>query len=177
MELFTMTCRNCGGKLSISKESDQCICLHCGTEYLVTFNDGTISIKLLVENLQNIQASSKNVAVEMALERLRNEINESWKSAWVIYEKIQYSNNINFEYPSDYKSSDLYSQRGSFTFNPRGLEIILKLTLEKERKKFFSNEEKITLLEQSLRKCSLLVERLNKIDEEQNTYLQVLNQS
>ena len=49
MEITGMTCRQYGGKLTISKDADQIICRHCGTEYLISFNEGAISVKLLSE--------------------------------------------------------------------------------------------------------------------------------
>lgn len=73
MELMSMTCRNCGGKLQIYKEADQVICQHCGTEYLVSINDGAISVKLLSEGLKKIQVSTDKTASELALVRIKVE--------------------------------------------------------------------------------------------------------
>lgn len=73
MELITMTCRNCGGKLRINKDADQILCQNCGTEYLVSFNEGGISIKLLSEGLKKIAVSSDKTASELALARLKKE--------------------------------------------------------------------------------------------------------
>lgn len=177
MELISMTCRNCGGKLMITKDSDQCICQHCGTEYLVSVNEGTVSIKLLAENLKNIQLSSKNVAVEMALERLRNERNDIWITGYSIY-KIFAFGDIKLVYPKNYEDTpDLFIQRIPNTFNPRGLLILLETTTAQVKQSFFPSAGKIEKLEQAREKCLMLIKRLDEIDVEEKSYLQTLKES
>lgn len=73
MEITSMTCRQCGGKLTISRDADQIICQHCGTEYLISFNEGAISVKLLSEGLKKIQVSTDKTASELALARIKEE--------------------------------------------------------------------------------------------------------
>ncbi len=73
MEIISMTCRQCSGSLKISKDADQIICQHCGTEYLISFNEGAISVKLLSEGLKKIQVSTDKTASELALVRLKAE--------------------------------------------------------------------------------------------------------
>ena len=71
MEIISMTCRQCGGSLKISKDADQIICQHCGTEYLISFNEGAVSVKLLSEGLKKIQVATDKTASELALVRLK----------------------------------------------------------------------------------------------------------
>ena len=73
MEIVSMTCRNCGGKLEISKDSEQILCLHCGTEYLVSYKDSGVSLRLLSEGIKRIQESTDKTAAELALARIRAE--------------------------------------------------------------------------------------------------------
>ena len=68
-----MTCRQCEGKLKVSSDADQVICQHCETEYLVSFNEGAISVKLLSEGLKKIQVSTDKTASELALVRIMEE--------------------------------------------------------------------------------------------------------
>lgn len=73
MDILSMTCRKCGGKLQVNKDSDQILCQFCGTEYLVSFNEGAVSIKLLSEGIKNIAVSTDKTASELALLRIRKE--------------------------------------------------------------------------------------------------------
>ena len=73
MELISMTCRTCGGKLQISQEAEQFICRNCGSEFSVSFHDGAISIRRIVEGIQRIQTSSYKTASELALRRIEEE--------------------------------------------------------------------------------------------------------
>lgn len=62
MELISITCRNCSAKLKVSNEADQFICQFCGSEYLVSFDEGAVSMKLLAEGIQELHAVSKRTA-------------------------------------------------------------------------------------------------------------------
>ena len=73
MEIVSMTCRNCGGKIRINNNADQFICQNCGSEFLISINEGAISIKLLSEGLIKISKSTDKTASELALERLKDE--------------------------------------------------------------------------------------------------------
>jgi len=73
VELVSMTCSKCGGKLQISKDADQFLCLYCGAEYLVSFSEGGVSIKLLTEGLIKVQTSTEKAASELALVRIKDE--------------------------------------------------------------------------------------------------------
>jgi DNA-directed RNA polymerase subunit RPC12/RpoP len=73
MEIITMTCRQCGAKLTISRDADQIICQHCGTEYLVSFQENTINLKILSDVVKGIYQSTDKTASELALDRLRKE--------------------------------------------------------------------------------------------------------
>lgn len=90
MELISMTCRSCGGKLKITKDTDQFICQHCGTEYLVSFTEGAISIKLLSEGIQKIQASTDKTASELALTRIKKEKEEIYQWNLAVYYYCKY---------------------------------------------------------------------------------------
>lgn len=173
MELFTMTCRNCGGKLNILKESDQCICQNCGTEYYVSYSENTISIKLLTENIEKIQTSSQNVAIELSLGRLRDEVKDIWVKAYTLMNK---SNHLFcLEFPKDYqKSLELNEQKGSFTFNPRNLRILLDNTLNREQNRIFPNSKTIKQIKESINECEIFIQRLETIEQQQERLIQEL---
>ena len=73
MDLFNMTCKNCGGKIQINKDADQVLCQFCGSEYLLSFNEGAVSIKFLSEGIKKIAVSTDKTASELALVRIKNE--------------------------------------------------------------------------------------------------------
>lgn len=73
MDFVSMTCRHCGGKLKFNKDADQILCQFCGTEYVVSFTDGSVSLKLLSERIEKIVKSTDKTASELALVRIRKE--------------------------------------------------------------------------------------------------------
>jgi predicted RNA-binding Zn-ribbon protein involved in translation (DUF1610 family) len=83
MDIITMTCRICGEKLKITQDAEQIICQHCGREYLIIRDEGTISIKPLSEGIQRIQDTSAKTASELALVRIKEEFNDiyQWNQA------------------------------------------------------------------------------------------------
>jgi hypothetical protein len=126
MELISMTCRTFGGKLKIMKDADQFICQHCGTEYLVSFTEGAISIKLLSEGLQKIQVSSDKTASELALARIKKEKDEISGNIDLVETLCDEFMERNYIEP-DYDSGPI-----------SGLEI-LRQALRSEKSKIFKN--------------------------------------
>ena len=73
-DFITLSCPNCGGKLNITKDLNIFACGYCGMEQVVNRVGGTISLKPLVEKLTNIQGGVDKTASELAIRRLKEEI-------------------------------------------------------------------------------------------------------
>ena len=85
MKLLEMTCRNCGGRLKFSKDADQVLCEHYGGEYLVSFTEGAVSLRFLTEGVQRIAQSSEKASAELALSRLRKDLEDVAREAYDLY--------------------------------------------------------------------------------------------
>lgn len=77
MNLITLTCPNCGGKLKIDDTISIFACAYCGTEHMVNRGNGVVSLKKVenqlqdVQNsLQQVQGNTARVAAELSLPRL-----------------------------------------------------------------------------------------------------------
>jgi len=163
MELVSMTCRNCGGKLQISKDADQIICQYCGNEYLISFNEGGISVKLLSEGLHKIQTSTDKTAAELALARLKEEkatlielMNRQVVNPLISEDIIQLSNKI---------------------FNPYKLQAYLeKMLNEEEHKSILSrNKNIIDQLKRRVAICSELLQKYKKAEEQEFYNSEIVN--
>ena len=75
-DFISLTCPKCGAKLQVKNGIDQFACEHCGTEHIVKREGGTISIAPIVEQLQSVNKGVDKTASELAIKRLRDEINE-----------------------------------------------------------------------------------------------------
>jgi hypothetical protein len=71
-----MTCPSCGGKLTIQPDIDQLLCLHCGNQFLVKRNDGSIALKSISEKLTNINIGIDRTALELTIKRIKEEVKE-----------------------------------------------------------------------------------------------------
>jgi len=75
-KLITLSCPSCGGKLQITSDMDRFACGHCGNEHIVRRSGGTISLAPVVEGLKYVQKGVDRTASELAIVRLKSEINE-----------------------------------------------------------------------------------------------------
>lgn len=69
-----MKCPNCGGKLEVGEDTTQFVCGYCGSEQFVERKGGMIQLKLLEASVVKIENNTNRVANELALERLKKEI-------------------------------------------------------------------------------------------------------
>ena len=157
MEFISMTCRNCGGKLQISKDADQVICQNCGSEYLITFKEGTISIKSLVEGVMKIQESTDKTASELALERIRQDKLNIEKELIDYLIEVRWMDRKDKLYPISYIVD--YYQR----------------SIENEGKGFFPNHNKIYKMNNIIDRLSQFKVLLEKKDEEEKRHFKMIN--
>lgn len=75
-DFISLSCPKCGGKLKITKDMEQFVCLHCGTEHLVKLTEGAISLMPLTKELRRISTGTDQTAAELALIRLKNDLEE-----------------------------------------------------------------------------------------------------
>jgi uncharacterized protein YqgQ/ribosomal protein S27E len=87
-EFITLTCPSCGGKLQITNNVERFACANCGNEHLVKREGGAIFLAPVVETLQNIQSGTDKTASELAISRLKNEIDEIEKIKKEVKETI-----------------------------------------------------------------------------------------
>lgn len=76
MNFVTLTCPNCGGKLQITEDIDKFACTHCGNEHVVIRREGIVSIAPLTDELQKIKRGTDKTAAELAIVRLKYELQE-----------------------------------------------------------------------------------------------------
>lgn len=74
MNIVTLTCPNCGGKLQISKDLERFACEYCGNEHIVKRSGGVVSLAPVMESLAKIETKVDKTASELAVRRLREEI-------------------------------------------------------------------------------------------------------
>ena len=75
-DFITMTCKSCGGKLQITPEIDDFACMYCGTEFRVKREGGTVALTPLVDEIRKVSVSTDKTASELAIIRLKEEIND-----------------------------------------------------------------------------------------------------
>ncbi len=160
MEFSSMTCRNCGGKLAVDKESDQVICQYCGMEFLITHYDGAISIKVLSQGLEKIGVSTDKTASELALKRLKGEKELLQKTIEDTIVKP-----LGKYYDINYKTYTLDADR-TFRF--------LKDELQMEIDAFPKSKEKISLLTKLLGISATLLEKWNEIEKEEEKHRRIV---
>jgi flagellin-specific chaperone FliS len=164
MEIIGMTCRQCGGSLKISKDADQIICQHCGTEYLISFNEGAISVKLLSEGLKKIQVSTDKTASELALVRIKKEKEQ-------VAVKIQ--NQVTNPLTSSLSGfGDIYIPK-ELLLNYRKLYDYLLNQLDEEQKAFvlLRNQERVNKLKTILPVVAGLLKEFEEIIKDENFHL------
>lgn len=75
-EFVTLTCPSCGAKLQVGSDVDSFACKHCGNEHIVKRSGGTVSLAPVVEQLKNVRSGVDKTASELAIKRLKEEIQE-----------------------------------------------------------------------------------------------------
>lgn len=75
-DFITLSCPNCGGKLTITQDLERFACGYCGMEQVVNRGGGVISLKPVVEKLTNIQGGVDKTASELAIKRIKEEISD-----------------------------------------------------------------------------------------------------
>ena len=75
-DFITLSCPSCGGKLQITNAMERFACANCGNEHLVQRQGGAVFLTPVVETLQKIQTGTDKAASELAISRLKKEIEE-----------------------------------------------------------------------------------------------------
>jgi len=73
-ELVTLSCPSCGAKLQIGTDIDRFACAYCGNEHIVRRSGGVVSLAPVVESLQKVRQGVDKTASELAIQRLREEL-------------------------------------------------------------------------------------------------------
>lgn len=168
-----MTCRNCGGKLQINKDADQILCQNCGTEYLVSINEGAVSMKLLSQGLEKISVSTDKTAAELALARIKKEKDN------LVNVFVGISTSLKTGEAKSLVSNTINSiSVGVNEFNPAEYRVSCESLLNKEKKSFslFQNPDYINDLETMLAKLKTIEKQYQYILEEEKHYLELVRQ-
>lgn len=71
----TLSCPSCGGKLQVTNDLERFACGYCGSEHIVRRSGGTVSLEPVLEKLDQLKSGVDRTASELAIQRLRNDIN------------------------------------------------------------------------------------------------------
>jgi len=74
VDIVTLTCPSCGGKLRVSKYLERFACEYCGNEHVVKRDGGVVSIAPVVESLERIEAKANKTSSELAIRICKEEI-------------------------------------------------------------------------------------------------------
>ena len=75
-DFVTLSCPSCGGKLEITKDVERFACANCGREHIVNRSGGIVSLSPVVDALKKVGVGVDKTAAELAIVRLRKEIEE-----------------------------------------------------------------------------------------------------
>lgn len=75
-DFVTLSCPNCGGKLQITNDLERFACSYCGTEQIVRRSGGIIALAPIVYEISKVKAGVDKTAAELAIKRLKEEIND-----------------------------------------------------------------------------------------------------
>lgn len=75
-EFVTLSCPSCGAKLQVGSDLERFACAHCGNEHVVNRGGGVVSLAPVLEQLQNVHSGVNKTASELAIKRLKEEIND-----------------------------------------------------------------------------------------------------
>lgn len=73
-DFINLTCPSCGGRLQITNDLDRFACGFCGNELIVRRGGGTVSISPVIEGLKAVQTGVDKTASELAIIRVKKEI-------------------------------------------------------------------------------------------------------
>jgi len=73
-DFITLTCPSCGGKLQVTQDIDRFACSFCGTEHIVRRSGGIVALTPVEETLIHVKTGVDKTASELAIRRLREEI-------------------------------------------------------------------------------------------------------
>ncbi len=76
LKVIPIKCPSCGAKLELTSDMDRFMCGYCGTEMITQRKGGTVSIKPLTEAINRVQVSTDKTAAELAIQRLKSEIDQ-----------------------------------------------------------------------------------------------------
>lgn len=80
--VISLTCPTCGGKLEIPPSIENFACGYCGTEHVVKRGGGIVAIEPVIHGLSKIQKGTDKTASELAIKRLREEIDSLEHKLW-----------------------------------------------------------------------------------------------
>jgi DNA-directed RNA polymerase subunit RPC12/RpoP len=73
-EIIKLACPSCGAKLELTEDVERFACSHCGNEHIVVRRGGIVSLKPVLEALEQVEAGTDRAASELAMARLEKEI-------------------------------------------------------------------------------------------------------
>jgi hypothetical protein len=73
-EFITLSCPSCGNKLQITKDIDKFARAACGNEHIVNRSGGIITLKPVLESINQVREGVDKTASELAIVRLTSEI-------------------------------------------------------------------------------------------------------
>lgn len=76
LDVTTLTCPSCGGKLKVTQDADRFVCTHCGTEQIVRRGDDTIALASTSQELAEAREELDRKTSQLAIVRLEEEIEE-----------------------------------------------------------------------------------------------------
>ena len=74
VDIFSLTCPSCGGKLQLTPDIERFACGYCGNELLVNRSGGIVSLSPVVAELKGLKQGVDRTASELAIVRLEKEI-------------------------------------------------------------------------------------------------------
>lgn len=72
----TLSCPTCGGKLEITQDIERFACGYCGNEHVIRRGGGIISLIPIADDIKGIKAGVDKTAAELAIPRIKKEIEE-----------------------------------------------------------------------------------------------------
>ena len=75
-DFVTLSCPSCGGKLEITPDIERFACGYCGNEHIVRRGGGIISLIPVAEDIKGIRTGVDKTAAELAINRIKKEIEE-----------------------------------------------------------------------------------------------------
>lgn len=75
-EFISLSCPSCGGKLQIKSGMERFACGYCGNEHMVINQGGALYLAPVAETLHNIRTGTDKTASELAIVRVKKEIDE-----------------------------------------------------------------------------------------------------